>query len=170
MRGQPDNDRDYRHPRVRAGRPSKRSATRSPRSGANVVVSEANTSGDWDLLPPVPEIIDAVDLFTRHYFQLSFICKSRFVFKLRHEYRSVSPFLLLSILSVSAGLTPSLADRFGSGKKAAGIFLMHATELSAKKVYEPPTLETCQAFYLLGIAQQQSGWKNSSYVSLTLSS
>lgn len=169
MRGQPDSDRDYRHPRIRSERPSKRSATRSPRSAASVVGSEASTSGDWDLLPPVPEIIDAVDLFTRHYFQLSFICKSRFVAKLRHEYRSVSPFLLLSILSISAGLTPSLANRFGSGKKAAEIFLTHATELSARKVYEHPTLETCQAFYLLGVAQQRSGWKNSSYVSLPLS-
>lgn len=168
MRGQPDNDRDYRHPRVRAERPSKRSTARSPRSAASSVVSEASISGDWDLLPPVPEIIAAVDLFTRYYFQLSFICKNRFVDKLRHESRTMSPFLLLSILSVSAGLTPSLATRFGSGKKAAEIFLTHATELSAKKVYEHPTLETCQAFYLLGVAQQRSGWKNSSYVSLPL--
>lgn len=133
----------------------------------SVVASEANASGGWALLPPVPEIIEGIDTFTRRYFQLSFISKTRFVARLQHDYRSANPFLLLSILSISATLTPSLANRFGSGKKAADIFLTHATELSAKKVYEHPSLEACQAFYLLGVAQQRSGWKNLSYVSPT---
>lgn len=170
MRGQPDNDRDYRHPRVRAERPSKRGTNRSPRNGASIAVSELNPAADWDLLPPVLEIIEAIDAFTRHYFQLSFISRNSFVTRLRHDYRSVSPFLLLSILSISAGMTPPLVERFGSGTAAAEAFMTHATELSVRKVYEHPNLEACQAFYLLGVAQQRSGWNNSSYVSVLLSS
>lgn len=165
VRGQPDNDRDYRHPRVRSERPSKRGTNQSPHNGVSVVANEPNPAAEWDFLPPVLEIIEAIDAFTRHCFQLSFISRNSFVSRLRHDYRSVSPFLLLSILSVSAGMTPPLVERFGSGTAAAEIFMTHTTELSVKRVYEQPSLETCQAFYLLGVAQQRSGWKNSSYVS-----
>lgn len=122
-------------------------------------------SGGWDHLPPLNEIIEGIYAFASHCFQLSFISKDRFVSRIQREDHSVSPFLLQSILSISAEWTPSLIERFGSGAKATGIFMKNATELSVKKVYEYPSLETCQAFYLLGIAQERAGWKNSSYVS-----
>ena len=170
MRGQPDNDRDYRHPRVRAERTSKRGSNRSPRLGGSAEANGINPAADWDLLPSLLEMTEAVDAFTRHCFQLSFISRNSFVTRLQHDYRSVSPFLLLSILSVSAGVTSSLVERHGSSTAAAEIFMTHATEMSVRKVYEHPSLETCQAFYLLGVAQQRSGWKNSSYVSASLSS
>lgn len=115
-------------------------------------------------MPPVSEVIQAIDAFTRHYFQLSFISKNRLAASLQHDHRTVSPFLLLGILSISARLTPALVRRFGSGATAVENFMKSAVELSARKVQEHPSLETCQGFYLLGIAQQRSGWKNSSFV------
>lgn len=169
QRGQPDSDRDYRHPRVRAERPSKRGASKILRDEVRIGADTHVPPDEWDLLPPVSEIIDAIDTFVHHYFQLSFISKHLFVSRLNHDRRSVSPFLLLSILSISASLTPSLARRFGSGAKASDIFMDHATKVSKKKVYDPPTLEACQAFYLLGMAQQQREWKNLSGVSNELS-
>lgn len=115
-------------------------------------------------MPPVSEVIEAIDVFTRHYFQLSFVSKSRLVARLQHDYRTVSPLLLLGILSISARSTPAFVRRFGSGAKAAEACMGFAAELSVRKVHDHPNLETCQGFYLLGIAQQRSGWRNSSFV------
>ena len=55
---------------------------------------------EWDLLPPLPDIIEAVHLFTRNYFQLGFIPKELFPRQLEQDHRSVSVFLLLAILSI----------------------------------------------------------------------
>lgn len=125
---------------------------------------------EWELLPPLPEVIEAVNTFTRHYFQLGFVPKTLFPARLEREHRSVSPFLLLSLLSISARFTSSLTHRFGSGVKAAEIFMERAEQLALSKIYDQPSLESCQAFYLLSIAQQGSGWKNSSYVCFLFSS
>src|SRR5690348_14481126 len=88
VRGQPDQDREYRHPRVRAEKSKKRDDTKvrresrdapaPPRSNLPVPSGLAKGSDDWDLLPPLPEILEAVNQFTRHYFQLGFIPKQLF--------------------------------------------------------------------------------------------
>ena len=114
---------------------------------------------EWDLLPPLNEIIEAVNTFTCHYFQLGFIPKQQFPEQLKANPRSVSVFFLLSILSVSARLTPCLIERFGSAVKASETFMERASSVALNELYRP-TLENCQAFYLLSIAQQGSGMKD----------
>jgi hypothetical protein len=125
----------------------------------------AKGTDDWDLLPPLPEIIEAVNMFTRHYFQLGFIPKQLFPERLRTQHRSVSVFFLLGILSVSARLTPALVERYGSAVKASETFMELASALAQSELYKEPTLERCQALYLLSIAQQGSGMKHKSSVS-----
>lgn len=119
---------------------------------------------EWDYLPPLPDTIEAVNQFTRNYFQLGFIPKQAFPERLRTDSRSISVFLLLSILSISARFTPSLVERHGGGMKAAETFMDRATAVALSELYQVPSLERCQAFYLLSIAQQGSGMKNKSYV------
>ena len=121
---------------------------------------------EWDCLPPVPEIIDAVHMFTRHYFQLGFIHKASFTDELASNPRSMSVFLLLGILSISARFTPSLIARYGSAVKAAETFMERCSAVALNELYKEPNLERCQGFYLLGIAQQGSGYNDKSYVSL----
>jgi hypothetical protein len=176
VRGQPDNDREYRHPRMRAEKNSanKRDPNKVRRDILDAPISRPPPGpvapprykhpDDWDLLPPLPEIIDAVNKFTRHYFQLGFIPKQMFPERLRTNHRSVSVFLLLGILSVSSRFTPALIQRHGSGLKAVDFFMERASSMALNELYQEPTLERCQGFYLLAIAQQGSGWKNRSCV------
>lgn len=174
VRGQPDQDREYRHPRVRTDKSKKRDVGKlhrdildgSSQLRSSMLVAPSLTKGadDWDLLPPLPEVIEAVNRFTRHYFQLGFIPKQLFPERLRTQHRSVSVFFLLGILSVSARLTPALAERYGSGVKASEAFMERASAVAQNELYKEASLERCQAFYLLGIAQQGSGMKHKSSV------
>ena len=193
-RGQPDNDREYRHPRMRAEKAaaaaaaavagqggSRRDPNKVRREILDAPVSapaRASLSGpggvpapaarlvdEWDMLPPLPDIIDAVNKFTRHYFQLGFIPKQMFPERLRTNHRSVSVFLLLSILSISSRFTPALIHRHGSGLKVVDYFMERCSAMALSELYQEPTLERCQAFYLLAIAQQGSGLRNRSCVS-----
>ena len=173
-RGQPDNDREYRHPRTRAEKPPpKRDTKRARRDGLDPApvrptpVRPVPTIDPFDYLPPREEIIDAVQMFTRHYFQLGFIPKQMFISRLEANQRDVSVFLLLALLSISARFTPSLVQRYGSGMKAADLFMDRASRVALDELYEEPNLERCQGFYLLAIAQQGSGFKNRSSVSGT---
>ncbi|KAL1859738.1 hypothetical protein Daus18300_009460 [Diaporthe australafricana] len=173
VRGQPDNDRDYRHPRMRAEKAQKRDSAKMRRDilDAPVIPSPAplkNIKGvdEWDYLPTLPDTIEAVNQFTRNYFQLGFIPKQAFPERLRTDSRSISVFLLLSILSISARFTPSLVERYGGGMKAAETFMDRATAVALSELYQVPSLERCQAFYLLSIAQQGSGMKNKSYINM----
>jgi len=171
--GQPDNDREYRHSRIR----SERKARRGPNIARRDMECEANgalaphafgppqvlAEDEWELLPPLPEVIHGVNTFTRHYFQLGFIPKQQFLLRLHQNPRGANVFLLLSILSISARFTPALATRYGSGMKAAEMFMDRAARLACSKLYKP-SLEICQAFYLLSIAQQGNAMRNPSYV------
>lgn len=166
VRGQPDHDREFRHPRVRAEKTARRDPAKVRREILDAPVRPlGKPSDEWERLPPLPDIIDGVNRFTQHYFQLGFIPKQQFPDRLLKDYRSVSVFLVVSILSISARLSPSLATRYGSGMKAAEFFMERATNLAYGELYQEPTLERCQAFYLLSIAQQGSGLRNKSYVS-----
>lgn len=119
---------------------------------------------EWDLLPPLPDIIEAVHLFTRNYFQLGFIPKELFPRQLEQDHRSVSVFLLLAILSISARFSARLVDRYDGEIKAAAFFMERASALALSELYQEPSLERCQGFYLLSLAQQGSGMRNASYV------
>lgn len=118
----------------------------------------------WEGLPPVADLADGVNRFTRHYFQLGFIHKTHFPERILKEPHSVNIFLVLAILSVSARLSPSLRQRYGSGIHAADFFMERAQKIASREVYSEPTLELCQAFYVLSIAQQGSGLRNKSSV------
>ncbi|KAF5253167.1 hypothetical protein FANTH_1921 [Fusarium anthophilum] len=135
---------------------------------ASATTSETHSNG-WEQLPPLPEIIDGVDQFTRHSFQLGFIPKKQFRQHLVNDHSSVSAFLVASILSISARLSRPLSARYGSGIKASEFFMERATKLALGEIYPPKnTLENCQAFYLLSMAQKVNGLKNESYMSMGL--
>lgn len=134
-------------------------------SSSSSLPAASNSSDIWDELPPLEHLVDGVNRFTRYYFQLGFLNKIYFPQKLINESRTVEVFLLLSILSISARLSPKLRERFGSGIKAAEFFMDKAQTIAHSKVYVDPTLEICQAFYLLSIAQQGSGDRVKSSVS-----
>ncbi|GKT69360.1 hypothetical protein ColTof4_01783 [Colletotrichum tofieldiae] len=170
QRGQPDLDRDYRHPRLRAEKTAKREAEKAKRSASVASIPRGlsappprKPADEWEFLPPLPEIIDAVHIFTRKYFQLGFIPKELFPQQLQRDHRSVSVFLLLGILSVSARFSPALAQRYQGEMKAVDFFMERASNMALNELYQEPTLERCQAFYLLSLAQQGSGWRNRSY-------
>jgi hypothetical protein len=175
VRGASDalNDREYRHPRLRAEKNSRRDPSKARHDildtpivrvpGVPVVPPPKHTD-DWDLLPPLEEIIDGVDTFTKQYFQLGFIPKVMFPDRLRTKPRSVSVFLLLSILCISSRFTEKLRLRYGGGMAAVDYFLERAAGLALSELYQEPTLERCQGFYLLSIGQQGNGMMNASYV------
>ncbi|KAF4333560.1 general repressor of transcription [Fusarium beomiforme] len=124
---------------------------------------------EWEHLPPLPEIIDGVNQFTQHYFQLGFIPKEQFRQRLLNDHSSVSVFLVVSILSISARLSRPLSRRYGSGIKASEFFMERATNIARGEIFPSKnTLENCQAFYLLSIAQQGNGLKDESHTSMGL--
>ncbi|TEA01997.1 hypothetical protein C8034_v002399 [Colletotrichum sidae] len=174
QRGQPDHDREYRHPRLRAEKAAKREADKARRNASSEASiprgpgapAPRKPADEWDLLPPLPEIIDAVHVFTRKYFQLGFIPKELFPLQLQRDHRSVSVFLLLGILSISARFSPALTERYQGEMKAVDFFMERASNLALNELYQEPTLERCQAFYLLSLAQQGSGWRNRSYINI----
>ncbi|KAL1883386.1 hypothetical protein VTK73DRAFT_8953 [Phialemonium thermophilum] len=176
VRGEPDHDREYRHPRVRADK-SKREPNKLRRNGSDD--SSVRISGlpspvdgipmnEWDLLPPLPDVIEAVNIFTQHYFQLGFIPKQAFEERLKTNPQSVSVFLLLGILSVSARFTPSLIRNSDGGVKAAELFVTRASEFALHEVFKKPNLERCQGFYLLSISQQGYGMNSQSSINMAI--
>lgn len=58
------------------------------------------------LLPPQNEIEEGVRCFINSYFQLGFIAENHFLERLKRDPESISPFLLLSILTISARFSP----------------------------------------------------------------
>ncbi len=125
-------------------------------------------SSDMDarhFLPPVEEIIEALHKFKSKYFQLGFL-PTLFPERLRENPRARSAFWLLSLLSIAARYTPSLIRRYGNGAKSAEMFMEQASSDALNELYQVPTLERCQAFYMLSIAQQGSGYRNKSYLNL----
>ncbi|KAK2590452.1 hypothetical protein QQS21_011869 [Conoideocrella luteorostrata] len=163
-------DREYRHPRTRADKSNKSgsgNATKPRRSVVNVSsVPQQRLADNWEGLPPTEDLIDGVNLFTKQYFQLGFIPKEQYPERLRKNLHSTSLFLLMSILSISARLSPAFKFRYGNGVKAAEYFMERASSIANEEIYQEPTLERCQAFYLLSIAQQGSGERSKSYINM----
>ncbi|KFA81040.1 hypothetical protein S40288_00822 [Stachybotrys chartarum IBT 40288] len=177
VRGAPDDDRQYRHPRQRSEKTLSSAARREMAKARRAVLAKEKSSAakgkpkaidpdPWKNLPPLEDLIDGVDRFTRHYFQLGFIPKKQFPERLRRNHKQVNVFLLMSILSISARLSPALSARYGNGIKAAEYFMERAAILAVGEVYQEPSLERCQGFYLLSISQQGSGLQNKSFINM----
>ncbi|KAI1079693.1 hypothetical protein F5B20DRAFT_543271 [Whalleya microplaca] len=176
-RGDSDQDRLFRHPRHRADNRPRSDTVKVKKESADTATSPSFFHGmlvdykppklenEWDLLPEIDIVISGIDTFTKHYYQLGFIPKKRFPKQLRENPAPVSVFLLLSILSISARFNRNLIDLYGDGIKAATEFMQKAQRLATHELYQQPTLERCQAFYLLSIAEQGSGKSNTSYIS-----
>lgn len=138
---------------------------RNPAQTRRDILKDQVVLRQWRQMPPLEYVIDAVERFTRYYFQLGFIPKYQFIQQLQSDCRSISVFLILSILSISARMTPSLVEMYGSSIKAAEHFMDRASQIVQYQTYTGATLEKCQAFYLLSIAQQGSGLQDASHVS-----
>lgn len=113
----------------------------------------------WEALPPYEEVVQGIQTLTTSYFQLGFLPKALFFENLRKDRDSVSIFLLLSILSVSARFTPCLVRRYQGGRNATQVILLRATCLIQEQMFTP-SLESVQGFFLLSIAEWGNGDKN----------
>ncbi|KAI1101015.1 hypothetical protein F4804DRAFT_317239 [Jackrogersella minutella] len=172
-RGGLDQDRLFRHPRQRSDKKVKydiKVKKESPASpgfipGILTDYKSLKFENEWDLLPGVDTVVDGINTFTGNYFQLGFIPKKRFPAQVQENPSSVSVFLLLSILAISARFNKALIESHGDGLEAATVFMHKAQCLAIHELYQQPTLERCQAFYLLSIAEQGSGKSNTSYIS-----
>ncbi|KAI0393374.1 hypothetical protein F5Y17DRAFT_458946 [Xylariaceae sp. FL0594] len=173
-RGDLEQDRSFRHPRQRADKKSKNEVAKVKRESATTpglgVDALSNfrppkVTNEWDLLPQMDAIVDGIHTFIRHFYQIGFIPKKLFINGLRENPESVSVFLLLSILCIGARFNKYFIKTYGDGLKAADDFMQKAQRLAINEIYLEPTLERCQAFYLLSIAEQGSGKSNTSYIS-----
>lgn len=97
---------------------------------------------------------------------LAFIPKAIFLDRLENDPGSISTFLLLSILAVSARFTPSLVKRYGDRAKATKSFVDRAESLVTGAMYKT-RLDNVQAFILLGVAEWANGDRSRSLVSLS---
>ncbi|CAJ2508930.1 Uu.00g139560.m01.CDS01 [Anthostomella pinea] len=176
QRGEPDFDRAYRNPTKAPGNTNTTVGNTAPSHASDYTRSDpgdspmaAVTHGTavsaplmslpstpsqprmgWEALPPFEEVLEGVHTLTTSYFQLGFLPKALFFEELRKDRASVSVFLLLSILSVSARFTPSLVRRYQA--TATHVFLSLASSHVHEQMFSP-TLESIQGFFLLSIAE-----------------
>ncbi|EXJ93805.1 hypothetical protein A1O1_02198 [Capronia coronata CBS 617.96] len=118
---------------------------------------------DWTLLPPFEEVVEGCKVFTLSYFQLGFLPKTNFFERLSQERDSISIFLLLSILSISARFTTRLVQRYGNGTKATDYFLHKAAAMVPDQMYRP-SLDAIQGFFLMSLAEWGKGDKHRSAI------
>ncbi|KAI1801687.1 hypothetical protein F4811DRAFT_441960 [Daldinia bambusicola] len=172
-RGDSDQDRQFRHPRQRADRKIRGDAKVKNEPSASLSLPRNSLAdykppkpdNEWELLPEVDAVVDGINTFTRNYFQLGFIPKQMFPRLVKENPSSVNVFLLLSILAISARFNKTMIDTYGDGLTAVAEFMRRAQFLAVHELYKQPTLERCQAFYVLSIAEQGSGKSNTSYIS-----
>ncbi|KAJ3774721.1 fungal-specific transcription factor domain-containing protein [Lentinula raphanica] len=119
-----------------------------------------------DLLPPQDELVDACEWFFGTYFQLGFLHKPTFMHTLITSPQSISTFLLLSMLSISARFSPRLIERYGSGAAAADVFARQAHKLAGDELSGAATLDRAQAFFLCSIWSWGSGYRDRSWIFL----
>ncbi|KAH7308745.1 hypothetical protein BKA65DRAFT_559625 [Rhexocercosporidium sp. MPI-PUGE-AT-0058] len=125
------------------------------------LISPTGKSAHRELLPPFDEVIQGCRVLSSSYFQLGFFPKAIFLERLSRDFESVSVFLLLSILSVSARFTPCIIERYGGNAEATEYFIARATELVPHEMYKS-SLDRTQALFLLSIADWGNGNKNRS--------
>ncbi|KAL0569204.1 hypothetical protein V5O48_012769 [Marasmius crinis-equi] len=119
-----------------------------------------------ELLPSQEELIDGCEWFFSTYFQLGFLHKPTFMHKLINTPGSISPFLLLSMLSISARFTPSLVQRYKGPANAALVFAKRAQQLAGEEILGTATLERAQGFFLCSIWSWGSGFRDRSWIFL----
>ncbi|THH19551.1 hypothetical protein EW146_g1636 [Bondarzewia mesenterica] len=173
-RGEDASDREFRRKRVKLSDKVDRDAA----SRANVIPKTDNGSSAtiratsevknrWDLLPPYDEVVEGCKVFVTSFFQLGKSCfrlsLAVFLERLATDRDSVSVFLLLSILSISARFTPSLVRRYDDPVKATELFMSRAASLVPNEMYKP-SLERTQSFFLLGIAEWGHGDRDRSFM------
>ncbi len=118
----------------------------------------------WNLLPPHAELVAGCRVFLATCLQVGFVPKALFLEQMETDPASVSVFLLLSMLSISARFTPELCGRFrGDGKAAAEFFMDVAHVITADRMWHT-TLENTQAFFLLGVADWGRGARDRSAI------
>ncbi|KAK8070885.1 hypothetical protein PG997_011088 [Apiospora hydei] len=159
-RGESTEDRQFRHPRQRADR---KPNGKPPRVNKENAVSPSLTTSsntlDWDgdelaLLADVETVKEGVRAFTQHFFQLGFIATEDFLLQVEREPGKIGAFLLVSILSISARFNRN----YEAAQKVVQSYLDCAEKLALRELYQQPiTLERCQAFFLLSIAQHGMG-------------
>ncbi|KAI5476187.1 hypothetical protein MNV49_000348 [Pseudohyphozyma bogoriensis] len=101
-----------------------------------------------DVLPPYSDVEEALHAFRSSYFQLGFLPLALFVEQLERNPESISLFLLLSILTVSARFAPSLVKRFGDAQAATEFYRQKAREMMGAEMLRP-SVQNCQAFFIL---------------------
>ncbi|KAJ4490030.1 fungal-specific transcription factor domain-containing protein [Lentinula aciculospora] len=125
-----------------------------------------NLSDSRYSLPPQDELVDACEWFFSTYFQLGFLHKPTFMHTLITSPQSISTFLLLSMLSISARFSPRLIERYGSGATAADVFARQAQKLAGDELAGAATLDRAQAFFLCSIWSWGSGYRDRSWIFL----
>jgi hypothetical protein len=141
--------------------------------------SYCSSTPDANLLPPHEEVVEACKVFWGSYFQLGqdfqvrstfprltpagFLSKTLFLERLRNDFDSISKFLLLGILSISARFTPSLIRRYRGAPQATEVFVKRALESVPSIMYDA-TIENIQGLFLLSIAEWGNDEKDKSSV------
>ncbi|ESK98486.1 n-carbamoylsarcosine amidase [Moniliophthora roreri MCA 2997] len=119
-----------------------------------------------DLLPPQEELIEGCEWFFSTYFQLGFLHKPTFMHTLLNSRESISSFLLLSMLSISARFTPTLIQKYKGPANAALVFAKRAQQLAGEEILGAATLERAQGFFLCSIWSWGSGYRDRSWIFL----
>ncbi|KAK7946543.1 uncharacterized protein PG986_010864 [Apiospora aurea] len=159
-RGESTEDRQFRHPRQRADRkPNGKPPRVSKENAVSPSLTTSSNTLDWDgdelaLLADVETVKEGVRAFTQHFFQLGFIATEDFLLQVEREPGKIGAFLLVSILSISARFNRN----YEAAQKVVQSYLDCAEKLALRELYQQPiTLERCQAFFLLSIAQHGMG-------------
>ncbi|GAA5975753.1 hypothetical protein JCM10908_005270 [Rhodotorula pacifica] len=101
-----------------------------------------------------PEDVRAV--FVTQFHQLGFLHRPTFLHELQTRTDANSPFLLLSMLALSARSTSAIVDYFGSPGEATQFFLSRALGLLPESL-QAPTLERVQGLYVLSLVESAEG-------------
>lgn len=91
-------------------------------------------------------------VFVTRFCQLGFLHRPTFLHKLQTGTGAHPPFLLASMLALSARLTPAVVNYFGSSSDATQFFLSRAHNLLVDELHAP-WLDRIQALYLLSLAE-----------------
>ncbi|CAK7245363.1 MAG: hypothetical protein STHCBS139747_006943 [Sporothrix thermara] len=144
-RGAPDMDREYRHPRMKGDKARKENnrvhqPQSSGGSGALPLTGASFASPAGGAITGIPadpwELLPPLDQVED------------------------------AVHTFTRRMTPSLVEAYGGADSTAELFMNHASTIALTELYQEPTLPRCQAFYLLSLAQQGSGYRNRSYVNL----
>ncbi|KAK5128735.1 hypothetical protein LTR85_000068 [Meristemomyces frigidus] len=116
-------------------------------------------------LPPHGDVVEGCQVFLTTGLQLGFLPKALYLEAVSRDMHAVHPFLLFSVLAISARFTACLAKRFGGSSNASDYFIELASHCVAEQMYET-SLENMQAFFLLGMAEWARGNRSRSSIDM----